>query len=211
MKTQLILINSGRSALKQGSRILGWWADVPLSSQGRRQVLLLGDRLYREHDVTALYASPLKRASETALILSEMLKVVPERVQDLRELQVGPLSNLSYQEAKERYPELIEGNGEAPFTKSLPDAESYTDLFQRVDRTIGRILDENSGGQVLVVTHGGPIVAYLRSFMGFTQDRVDDAPYFDCSATSLHILRFDGQDRTVVCLNDTTHLADDPS
>ncbi|MDP6776004.1 MAG: histidine phosphatase family protein [Candidatus Latescibacteria bacterium] len=209
MSTDLVLACHGQSAQRQGGKVLGWWADVPLSRAGHQQAILLGERLRDAFDVTALYTSPLRRARETAEVVGRLVHVVPATEQDLRELDGGELAGLTYDEARDRYPDLILHGRSAPGTR-IPGGESYADLHMRVQHAVGRIVRQNQGGQVLVITHGGPIVAYLRAAMGFTWD-AKGKPRFACDAISIHHLRFDeGGEKTVMRLNDTVHLSGMP-
>ncbi len=209
MATDLILACHGQSAQKREGKLLGWWADVSLSPRGSRQALLLGERLRSEFDITSLYTSPLRRARETADKVGRMVKVVPVVEPDLRELDSGDLAALSYEEAKTRYPDLIL-HGKTSADGRLPGGESYADLHRRVERALNRIVEQNPDRQVAVITHGGPIVAYLRTVMGYTYE-TRNKPRFLCDAISIHHLRIDGKaEKTVVRLNDTAHLSEMP-
>ena len=209
MPTELILVCHGQSAQRQDGRLLGWWADLPLSETGYKQALLLGGRLRDEHDVSVLYTSPLKRADETAQILGQMVKAVPLVEADLREIDSGELADLSYEEASARYPDLIL-QGRAPADGRLPGGESYAGLHRRVERAISRSVERNPQAQIVVVTHGGPIVTFLMATMGYAWD-TPDRPRFQCDAISLHHIRIDeGGQKTVVRLNDTAHLSEMP-
>jgi len=205
MATDLILVCHGQSVQKQNGKLLGWWADVPLSPLGQRQALLLGERLQRDFDIGALYTSPLIRAGETADILGRMVRVTPVVEAGLRELDGGALASLSYEEARARYPDLIV-HGRVSSDGHLPGGESYADLHVRVESVIGRIASQDTG-QVAVVTHGGPVVAYLRAFMSYMWE-TRGKPRFICDAASIHHVRIgDGGEKTVVRLNDTAHLS----
>jgi 2,3-bisphosphoglycerate-dependent phosphoglycerate mutase len=62
--TRIIAIRHGETAWNADTRIQGH-IDIPLSDVGRRQAALLGQALSGE-PVTAIYASDLSRAWETA-------------------------------------------------------------------------------------------------------------------------------------------------
>ena len=209
MSTELVLACHGQSAQRQGGKVLGWWADVPLSPTGHQQAVLLGERLCEAFDVTVLYTSPLRRARETAEVVGRLVRVVPQIEQNLRELDGGELTNLTFEEARTRYPDLILRGRSAPGSR-IPGGESYADLHMRVQHAVGGIVRQNPGGQVVVITHGGPIVAYLRAAMGFTWD-AKSKPRFACDAISVHHLRFEeAGEKTVIRLNDTVHLGGMP-
>ena len=209
MATDLILTCHGQSVQREANRLLGWWADVSLSAMGERQALLLGERLKQHLEIQSLYTSPLHRAMETARLVGECIKVTPIVEPALRELDSGDLAGLSYEEARERFPELIV-HGRIPVDGRLPGGESYTELHTRVTWAINRMIKRHPDRQIVVVTHGGPIVAYLRALMGYGPSDTHK-PRFICDATSLHHLQFDGlHERTVVSLNDTAHLTEMP-
>ena len=163
--------------------------------------MLLGERLKSDYeDIDSLYASPLQRSAETAAILANDLKIVTHKDAGLRELDAGTIDIASAD------------TGTAPDFSAgrTQNGETYADLHKRATRTIDAIAKNCQGRRIIVVTHGGPIVAYLRSFVGFGPEDVDRATFFGCATSSLHELRFDGDAKTIVRLNDTSHLADAP-
>lgn len=205
MPTDLILISHGQAVQREGNQVFGWWADMPLSALGRQQALLIGECLKNNFDIQALYTSPLKRTQETADIVRDIVKVIPATEHALRELDSGQLAHLSYEEAQAQFPEAVnEGH-------QIPGGESYNDMHQRVAWVINRLVKNAPDQQIACITHGGPIVAYLRAFMGYApQDK--NKPRFLCRLASLHHIQLtpDG-DRTIVSLNDIAHLSGLPS
>jgi broad specificity phosphatase PhoE len=209
MPTDLILVCHGQSAQRHNGKLLGWWADVPLSDSGCKQALLMAVRLRDQFDVDALYTSPLKRAAQTADVIGRIVKVTPAVDPDLREIDSGDLADLSYEEASAQYPDLIL-EGKVPPDGRLPGGESYAGLHRRAERAIDRAVQRNAGTRVVVVTHGGPIVAYLMAIMGYSWE-TPDRPRFQCDAISMHHIRIDdGSQKTLVRLNDTAHLQEMP-
>ena len=202
MKTELLLVCNAQTLSDPADRTIGWWSDLPLSPGGRRQAMLLGERLKTAYaDIDTLYASPLKRASETAAILADTVKVVVRKDAGLREIDAGKVDS------------------QTPDTGSAPDfaaglfggGEPYASLHNRVSKAIDAIVAQSLGKRIIVVTHGGPIVAYLRSFLGFGTDDTERAPFFGCAPSSLHELVLDDTEKTIVRLNDVSHLADAPN
>ncbi|MGA1196762.1 MAG: histidine phosphatase family protein [Candidatus Latescibacterota bacterium] len=205
MPTDLILICHGQAIQREGDQVFGWWADMPLSPLGRQQALLIGECLKNSFDIQAIYNSPLKRTQETAAIVSDIVKVVPATEHALRELDSGKLLHLSYEEAQKQFPDAVNQG------QNIPGGESYDAMHQRVAWVINRLVKQSPDQQIVCITHGGPIVAYLRAFMGYApQD--NNKPRFLCRVASLHHIQLtpDG-DRTIVSLNDIAHLSSLPS
>jgi 2,3-bisphosphoglycerate-dependent phosphoglycerate mutase len=75
-------------------------ADFPLTELGRSQVKLMADKVKNEFPPEMIWASTLKRASETATILADTVGCQVKFDEDLREYNNGALAGLSYEEAK---------------------------------------------------------------------------------------------------------------
>jgi broad specificity phosphatase PhoE len=154
--TTVYLARHGESDWNAANRFQGH-ADRPLTELGRRQAIELADALEARAPLSAIYTSPLQRAMETASIVGARLGLEPAAVDDLREVDVGGWSGLSRTEVEERFPEgfgrwLDGGEG-------WEDGETYAQMAERVLRALRQIADSHPGGEVLVVSHGGPIRA----------------------------------------------------
>ncbi len=203
MATDLILICHGQALQREGNHLFGWWANMPLSPRGKQQAILIGERLKSDFDICTIYTSPQKRAHETAHIVSQCVKGTPVVDHALRELDSGELATLTYEEARTRYPEVVEGHE----IDRIPGGESYADMHRRVTHTINRLIRQNPDGQIACITHGGPIVAYLRAFMGYAPEQANK-PHFLCNIASMHHIQVDSDSYSmVVSLNDIAHLA----
>jgi len=130
--------------------------DVPLAPEGRRQAELLAARLARLGQTwTALYASDLSRALETARIVGGRLDLTPRPDKRLREVCVGELSGLDREEVRRRYPDYLERSRQDPWETRIPGGETLNELAERV----WEFLRELGNGRYLVVSHGGAIRA----------------------------------------------------
>ena len=205
MATDLILICHGQTIQRDGNRLYGWWANMSLSHRGKQQALLIGERLKHDFDIAAIYTSPLQRAQQTASLVGDVVQVIPTAEHALRELDSGDLSTLSYGEAKEHYPEVIV-EGKTLEEAQIPNSETYAEMHHRVASAINRIIKQSPNQQIVCITHGGPVVAYLRAAMGYTPEQ-QRKPRFQCRPASIHHLQMDLEgERTVVALNDVAHL-----
>lgn len=133
-------------------------ADPPLNDVGRDQARLLARRLFGD-GIAAVYASPLRRALETAEIVAEVLGLPVETRLALREVDVGSWSGLTRTEVAERYPDgfrrwLDRGQG-------WDDGETYDDLGSRVVADLLELAARHPEERVLVVSHGGTMRAAL--------------------------------------------------
>ena len=209
MPTDLILICHGHTAKRDGERRYGWWADMPLSRRGKRQAVLIGERLRNDFDIRALYASPQRCARQTAERIGDLVHVVPQVDDALRELESGDLTTLSCEEAREYYPGVLEG--QSPEEARVPGCETDADMHNRVARAVSRIVHLSPDQQIACVTHSRPVIACLQAIMGYMPED-ERKPLFACRTAAIHHLQLDPQgDPTVIAFNDTAHLANLPT
>lgn len=82
--------------------------DDPLTEKDKEQSKSLASKL-KNKDIEIIYHSSRIRATETAKILSETLKIEIKSIRALRERNnYGVLTGLTRKEAKEKFPEEIE-------------------------------------------------------------------------------------------------------
>jgi broad specificity phosphatase PhoE len=145
---------------------LGRWqgqADPPLSDLGRRQAHEAARSLGA---VDGIWASDLRRAAETAVIIGDDLGVGPVVLDaDLRERDAGEWTGLTRAEIERRYPGFL------PDGRRPPGWEPDELLLERAQRTLRRIADAAPGGDVLVITHAGVVFAVERN-LGLDRTRL---------------------------------------
>ena len=125
----------------------------------------------------ALYTSPLQRAAETAAIIGYELGLEPRPDDALKEVDVGSWSGLTRAEVEQRYPTGFARWLE--FGHGWDDGETYDELGARVVTGLTRIAERHDGGDVLTITHGGPIRSALA-----VAERVS----FDEARRSIHVI-----------------------
>jgi broad specificity phosphatase PhoE len=160
--TTIVLVRHGETDWNSGRRFQGH-ADIPLNDAGRAQAAELADTLVTER-LTAVYTSPLQRASETAMIVAARLELDVRPLQALREIHVGDWEGLTFEEVKERYPE----NASVNWRSGWKDGESHEELGARVVPALVGLAAEHPNERVLAVTHAGPIRATLAAAMGLS-------------------------------------------
>lgn len=174
-------------------------ADPPLGELGQRQAARLA-RWLADEPIHALYASPMRRAVETARPLAERTGL---------ELRLEPglveLDHLS-----ERYvplEELKAENYEAWLALMRGGLYAGIDLgaFRRgVAESLERIVAAHPGRKVAVVCHGGVINAWAAHVLGLA---LESSLFFDPTYASIsRFLAAGSGERSVESLNETAHL-----
>ena len=171
---------------------------VPLTPLGKQMAERLAERCC-EWDLQYLFASPMRRARQTADAISRRLPDLPRL--DLVELQESCLRDL------EGFP------GELPpeDMHTWEDAHyAYANarMWERIERVWTRItsmIEIEGLERVAVVSHGGPINALLRRFLGEDVVRLRTCWfYLDWSTTSC--LRYTDAGRWIRWVNDSRHI-----
>lgn len=196
---RIYLVRHGESTWNAVRRVQGNHADVHLSELGRAQAAHLGVRL-RSMEFTRVFCSSTERARETALIaLGEDHPI--EFRDDLREISFGEWEGLLTTEVQERYPGDLERWFRGPSKVAIAGAEPFGEFHQRASRTVDGIIDETEG-DILIVSHGGIICAWLTHILGMSPD---DIWSFSLPNTSLTTVMIDFRPRLRL-LGDVSHL-----
>lgn len=166
--TRILIARHGETDWNREHRFQGH-ADPPLNELGRQQARELAEALAGS-GVTAVYASPLVRARETAEIVAAALALPVETRAALREVDVGSWQGLTRTEVEQRFPEGFR-RWLVDFSHGWDNGESYDELGTRVVAGLLELARRHTGERILVVTHGGPMRA--------AQAAAADAEYAD--------------------------------
>ena len=154
---KVYLIRHGLPDFPGGKRMCIGTTDIPMGETGLAQAARMAKKL---PPVTAVFSSPLTRAVETAEAVS-----LPVTILDgLREMYAGEWDGLTFEQIRERYPELYAARFHDP-TIPLPGAERYEDGIARFSAAM-KTAAESASGDFAVVAHGGIIAQFLRSIGG---------------------------------------------
>ena len=146
--------------------------DVPLNETGIKQAENLAEK-FRDIPLDAIYASPLSRAVSTATPTAEMKGIEIIKVADLIERDFGDWDDLTYEEIEAKDPELYaewRGNPQNTGFK-IPNGESSDDVHERIGKAVDKIISENDGKSVLVVTHLGAARHIISNVLGLTTEQ----------------------------------------
>jgi probable phosphoglycerate mutase len=194
-------VRHGESAYNAEGRIQGQ-SDVSLSALGHRQSEAVAAAL-AGLPVEAVYASPLRRAMETAQPVAERLKLSIRTDPRLMEIHAGVFERKLRKELDELYPEQFARwkSGDPDFT--IPGGESRRDLMRR-GREVFEEIGRTACRQVVVVTHGGLLAAALKALLEIPAQR---HPFVLQNGSISQLELANGQVR-LLSLNQVDHLRD---
>lgn len=157
--TRLCLVRHGQTDWNLEGRYQGQ-SDVPLNATGRAQAQALADRLAGER-FHAIYASDLRRASETAEIIAAVVALPVFLEPRLREIDQGQWEGQLVETIKTRYAELWQQRTVDPARIRPPGGETVGEVAARVYAALDDIAVRYPAGTVLVASHGLSLATVL--------------------------------------------------
>ena len=202
--TRITAIRHGETAWNADTRIQGH-LDIPLNSAGRRQAERLALAL-SDQPITAIYASDLARARETAQYVARALgkEVIEEK--GLRERAFGEFEGRTFAEIEIQLPEQS-----LRWRKRDPEfapagGESLLALRKRVLNAAERLAAKHPGELIAMVGHGGVMDVLYRAA---TRLDIQAPRSWALGNAAINRLLWTPEGFTLVGWADTTHLDDD--
>jgi broad specificity phosphatase PhoE len=125
-----------------------------LTERGIEQAEALAQNL-RGVPFSQVYASPIKRAYQTAEIMSEALGIPLEVTDALREFDCGVLEGKSDPESWALFDRVFEQWQQGQWEERIPKGESHLQIQARFIPFINEIIQNPEGENILLVGHGG--------------------------------------------------------
>jgi broad specificity phosphatase PhoE len=158
---RLVLIRHGESEGNR-DRLFTYTPEVPLTDAGRAQVRAAAEWVAARYRPVAIVSSPFLRARQTAAILAERLALAVRVEEDLREQSFGEL-------AGQPYAALRDASDYDPARYWLwrpPGGETLVEVAARAGAALDRVAAGAPGNDVVVVSHGGVMMALWRHVTG---------------------------------------------
>jgi broad specificity phosphatase PhoE len=163
--TIIYLVRHAESEHNKDKVLSGGDSDPMLTDYGRAQARKAGEYFKSKGIVfDDVYSSPMKRAVETASLISGRDIRLENRVEGLKERKFGQLEGMPDHHLEG----FREKTQTLPFEKAwtyrhVPDMESDHEVSERVVTTLHEIARQNPGKTLLVVGHGGATrTTYMR-------------------------------------------------
>lgn len=202
--TQLILVRHGTTDanvripyILQGSGI-----DMSLNDNGRRQAARVADFL-ASFPVRHVYASTLKRASETAGIIAVHHALPVTQIAEITECDVGLWEGKDWDTIAQEHPEAYRLFHEDPSTNPYLGGESYSDVLRRSLPVFERLLQQHVGETIVVVAHNIVNRAFVAYLLGLEIRRAKELAQGNCC---VNIIQHQAGKSSLVTMNALFHL-----
>lgn len=183
--------------------------DCELSDLGKEQLKYLAER-FKEIPIEKIYSSPLKRTMETAEAVNKYhgVPIIPDN--GLIEINGGVLEGRPWSEFTEKYPVEFDLWQNKMQDFYIENGENMREVFERMKNTMAKIISENQGKTIAVVSHGCALKNYLCYANGDDIEKIADVGWSTNTAVSL--VEYDENNSPkIIFKNDISHLSEDAS
>jgi len=205
MATTVLLVRHGETKWNALGKFQGCM-DIDLSDEGIFQANFLRDRLENTFDY--IYASPLRRALDTANIICSNMDINPQLEPALREINFGEWEGLNIKEIQELYPDNFKIWRDDKIDSPLCGGDLSIRLVSlRAKEGILNLVHKHKDKKIIIVCHGGIIKAGLIGLFDW-----DMTMYHKINLGNTSICKLSFTDNLyprLVTLNDTSHLPKD--
>ena len=184
--TLIIFVRHGRTPTT-GTKLPGRAPNLHLSDEGKSQAEMIAKEIKKSSnsflgtEVSAVYASPMERTQETAKPIAKTLNLRVRTLQGLNECDFGDWTGRRLRDlSKLKSWSTVQ---KQPSSFRFPNGESFTEMQNRMLRTIDKLVERHSGETVICVSHADPIKAILASAVGTPLDLFQRILVGPCSAS----------------------------
>ncbi len=196
----IFLCRHGRTDHNSNGIVQGY-LEVELNEKGEEQSRRLARR-FSDHDIDAIYSSPLVRSVQTARIVAEETGIDFKRLKDLREVDQGIYEG----EEVEKMMEDMRAADVEDHNWTPEGGESMEDLRERCMELLQMVREEHKGEKVLLVGHGGINKAIILAALGHSTRNFNRIKQDNCCVN--RIVAHDREGWIIESVNDTRHLED---
>lgn len=164
---------------------------------------------FQDVPLAAVYASPLKRARETAEIIARTQNLVVTVQEEFREVNVGEMEQRPPTEENWREHDQIMGQWfKGNLMVAFPGGENFLELIERARRGLLEVTRGRDGQRILVAAHGGILAALVYYFCPRDHSLITTI-MDNCAITEVEIVTSadDILDGSISCWASSTHLS----
>ena len=160
----IIFLRHGQAENNTKRILAGRTEGVPLTKTGVEQAERIAKYL-KHMDISAIYSSPIERASNTAKIVADYNSLSYELDDRLIEIEMGKFTRMNYDDMFAKH-----GNVFLKFYENDPiiakcEVETFAEVQKRVLDMVGYIVKKHKNQNVVLVTHMDPIKSMISTIM----------------------------------------------
>ena len=177
--------------------------DLPLSPEGVAQAAAAADCLGAQ-TLRAVFASPLRRAQETAQEIAAPHNLEVQSVPEIVEVDVGEWEGKSWVDIAQQDTDAYERFQADPAQHGYRGGESLSDVASRAFPALASVMEQHRGHQVVVVAHNVVNRVVLADALGLPLSKARRLAQENCG---INLLRWRANDGfKVLMFNGVLHL-----
>lgn len=157
---QLVLIHAGTTEYAKQGRIQGT-LDVPLSEDGRKQIVELAGQL-RGLGASSLYSAPGQASRQTSELLAAELGLKVKTLEKLTNVDQGLWQGLLVDDVKTKQPKVFRRWLEHPETVCPPEGETIPRACQRVGESLAKLVKKQKADTTIMLVAPDPLASVVR-------------------------------------------------
>ena len=160
----IIFLRHGQAENNTKRILAGRTEGVPLTKTGVEQAERIAKYL-KHMDISAIYSSPIERASNTAKIVADYNSLNYKLDDRLIEIEMGKFTRMNYDDMLAKH-----GNVFLKFYENDPiiakcEVETFAEVQKRVIDMVEYIVKKHKNQNVVLVTHMDPIKSMISTIM----------------------------------------------
>lgn len=161
-KCKITFISHGATVNSEENRLSDNENYPPLNDSGEEEIEKICEWLKkRAIKNDRIYTSSALRTIQSAEMVSKVFKKDFEILEDLHSRKRGLWSGLTFEQIEARYPQMLEQMHKKPATYTPNGGETLNEFDKRVHKTLKKIIEENLGNRIIIVTHPEVIQAAI--------------------------------------------------
>lgn len=202
---RIYLVRHGQTEWNRIHRFQGR-SDVPLNAEGRRQVRETASAL-EDVPFTAIYASPLSRAIDTAEAIRAYHPTVPLiKEEGFIEMELADFDGMESQRWATDYADFMKAWGANPGGVRMPGpgGECLEEVQSRAMDALNRICQSYPAGSTLLVcSHNFVVLSILCWAKGISLDKFRELRQ---DTATFSVIRLQGDQYSLETMNERSHL-----
>jgi len=159
---------------------------VPLTKTGIEQAEQIAKYL-KPLDISAIYSSPIERASHTAEIIAKNRSLEVVLDERLTEIDMGKFTRMNYDDMFAKYGNIFLKFYENDPVISEHEVETFPDVQKRVLDLVDHVLKKHNNENVILVTHMDPIKSMLAKVMNLIPETLFEQIIANASFTIIKV------------------------
>jgi broad specificity phosphatase PhoE len=162
--------------------------DYPLTPKGVLQAEQTAE-YFKDKRIDEIYASPLKRAKQTAEIIAQAQQLPVTIMEQFREINVGTLEGQApTAENWHFHDQIVQDWFEGKYETSFPGGENYHELLNRFRNGLLEVTENKNGKNIIIVGHGGIFTRTMQDICpAVNMEKIIAHENYNCAITRIEL------------------------